>query len=239
MKWLSFIVGSVLLVAVAVFTAVKFGSFRMQRLEQEVQRLQQDRRRLMEYAQRLSATRRVAQVEVLRQRRNEAGQTVNTLQWQELGADGTLGRPVTLEALGSQVYFEALVIKFEPHFVGEGDPERGASLALFRRVFGDQQTAESAPEIDRAARPPVSDPTKPAALQDELWARFWEMIDQPELAARYGVRIAQCEAPSRPVKEGQILEVSLDAAGGVNLKLVGTRTASERASAGETRRATP
>jgi hypothetical protein len=195
-------------------------------LQQEVNRLEQERQRLLDYAARLSASRRVAQVEVLRQRQDEDHHTVSTLVWQEIGPDGTLGRPVAVEAVGTLVYFEALVIKFAHQHVQEGDPERGTSLAMFRRIFGDQQAPESAPELDRAARPPINDPSQSASLQAELWARFWEMIDRPELAARYGVRIVQCEAPAVPLQAGQVWELTLDAAGGLNLKKIGTRPAS-------------
>ena len=223
MKWLNFSVGSVLLVAAAVFTAVKFGSYEVQQLQEQVSELEQERTRLVEYAERLSASRRVAQVDVIRQRENAAGHTVSTLLWQEIGPDGTLGKPLAVEAVGHLVYFEALVIKFAHHHVQEGDPQRGTSLAMFRRIFGDRQAPESVPELDRVARPPVNNAGAAPALQDELWARFWEMVDDAALAEHYGVRVVQCEAPAVPLETGQIWEVSLEAAGGLNLKRIGVR----------------
>ena len=223
MKWLNFTIGSILLVAAAVFTAVKFGSHEIQQLQIKVDQLEQERQRLVDFAHRLSAERRVAQVDVLRQRMDQHGHTVSTLVWQEIGTDGTLGKPVAVEVVGELVYFEALVIKFAHNYVREGDPERGASLAMFRRIFGDQQVPESAPELDRTTRPPIGTSTESPSFQDELWARFWEMIDDPQLAARYGVRVAQCEAPAVPLRGGQIWEVALDAAGGLNLRMLGVR----------------
>jgi hypothetical protein len=157
---------------------------------------------------------------------DESGRTISTLLWQEIGPDGTLGIPVAVEVSGKSVYFEALVIKFATQHVGEGDPERGASLALFRRIFGDQQAPESAKDLDRSARPVKDSPRERDALHDRLWARFWEFVDDPKLAETYGVRVAQCEAPSVPVAAGQIWEVAVDAAGGLNLRRIGTREAS-------------
>jgi len=223
MRWIKFTLASVLLVSVAVFTAVKFGSQEVRQLQSQVNQLQQERQKLMEYAGRLSATRRVAQVDVLRQYHDAAGNPVTALVWQEIAPDGTLGRPLAVEATGTLVYFEALVIKFAQQYVGEGDAERGTSLAMFRRIFGDRQAPESAADLDRAARPPITQSSAAAALEDELWAKFWELVDDPQLAAIYGVRVAQCEAPAVPVRPGQIWEVSLDAAGGLNLRLIGTR----------------
>lgn len=223
MKWMRLAIGSVVLVGAAVFTAVQFGSYEVQHLQQEVSRLERERELLLTYAQRLGASRRVAQVDVVRQREDRDGRIISTLLWQEIGADGTLGKPLALETIGRQVYFEAFVIKFAHEFVKEGDPERGTSLAMFRRIFGDAQAPESVDEIDRSAHPPALSRNQPPALHDELWARFWEMVDDPELAAKYGVRVVQCEAPSVLLKPDQIWEVTLDAAGGLNLRRIGSR----------------
>lgn len=221
MKWLKFTLACALVVATATFTAVRFGGLEARRLRTEVDRLEQERRRLVEYAQRLSASRRVAQVDVVRQRVNRRGETVSTLLWQEIGGDGRLGRPLAIEAVGELVYFESLVIKFEPHFVGEGDLRRGASLAMFRRIFGDCQKPDSVAELDRGACPPPAEPDGDDAPHAELWRRFWEMVEDPQLAAEYGVRVAQCEAPAVPLRAGQTWELTLDAAGGVNLRRIG------------------
>jgi hypothetical protein len=218
MKWIKFSIACAFVIAAATLTAVKFGSVEARRLRAEVDQLEQEKQRLQDYARRLSASRRVAQVDVVRQRVDREGQTVSTLLWQELGPDGTRGTPLAVEAVGDLVYFEALVVKFEPHLVGEGDPARGTSLALFRRIFGECQAPESVPDLDRTARPPIPDSHQPSPLHDQLWRRFWEMVDDPQVAATYGVRVAQCEAPAVPLRAGQIWELSLDAAGGLNLR---------------------
>jgi hypothetical protein len=95
---------------------------------------------------------------------------------------------------------------------------------MFRRVFGDQQTPDTGSLIDSQARPPVDNPREANALHDRLWALFWQMIDDPKLAQQYGVRVAQVEAPSAPMKKGQVWEVSLDAAGGLNLRRLPDRS---------------
>jgi len=218
MKWLRFGVGALAIIAIATFTAVQFGGLEARRLRSEVRRLEQERQHLLDYARRLSASCRVAQVDVVRQRKDEYGRTITTLLWQEIGRNGLRGKPLAIETVGDLVYFEALVIKFDPQLVGEGDPERGTSLALFRRIFGDQQAPESVPDLDRQARPPLPEDDRNTVLHEELWRRFWEMVDDPRVARVYGVRVAQCEAPAVPLHAGQIWEVALDAAGGLNLR---------------------
>lgn len=219
MRWMKVSFAAGLLIVAGVI-AFEFAAHRIEqhRLRARLAEVEQDRQRLMEFADRLSATRRVAQIDVLSQRRDDAGRVVSTLLWQELAADGTVGRPLTFETIGEQVYVEALVIKFEHQLVGAGDPQRGRSLALFRRVFGDQQMSASVEEIDRGERPSVDLPLGADSLHDRLWVLFWRLVDDPALARQYGVRVAQCEAPSVPMHAGDLWEVSLDAAGGLNLK---------------------
>lgn len=220
-KWIKFGLLSALTAVVAIVLSIQFGAFELRRLAARVDELEQQKAHLIEYARRLAASRRVAQVTILDQHLEPPNHAVTTLRWQEIGPDGVLGEPLTRKVLGRIVYFEALVMKFTATHVGEGDPARGASLALFRRVFGDAQAPESGPEIGRTARPPhtgisAGDPNR--ALQDRMWSMFWQFVDDPRVAEQYGVRVAQIEAPALPAVAGETWEVSVDALGGVNLR---------------------
>jgi hypothetical protein len=191
----------------------------VQRLEQQVDRLEQQKAELRDYARRLSAWRRVAQVNVVDQKPDENGRITTNVRWQEIGPDGLLGPPYVRSVRGRQIYFEALVIKFDSDLVGIGDDERGHSLALFRRIFGEGESADSVPEFGRESRPPAA--SQPARANDDLlWNQFWEMVDKPNLARDYGVRIAQIEAPALVVASGDTLEITLDASGGLNVRKI-------------------
>lgn len=224
MRWIGYVVGSIVVLSATTVTFFTLTNFEAARLREQVSALEREKAELLAYAHRLSASRRVAQVEVLSQKSDDRGRQITTLLWQEIGVDGALGKPIAIEAVGTQVYFDALVIKFEPQFVGEADPARGASLAMFRRVFGDQQSPDTGHEIDRSTRPVADNPRDVNALHDRLWSLFWQMVDDPKVAQQYGVRIAQCEAPSAPMREKQVWEVSLDASGGLNLRRLPDRS---------------
>jgi len=209
------------LVAAALLVAAGYGIHlfsgrEVRELQDRVHQLQEERSRLAEYAERLTASRRVAQVDVLDRRSDEAGRPITTLRWQEIGEGGALATPRTIEVLGKSAYFEAMVIKFDYRHVREGDAARGASLAVFRRIFGELEPPEAGDPL-----PPPS--AAGVSAQAELWKRFWEIVNDPKLAAEYGVRVAQCEAPSVPLAPGQTWEVTLDAAGGLNVKKIGER----------------
>jgi len=229
MKWGRVTIGVLGVVLGAVATSLHMGGFELRWLHERVDALEQERAELMAYAERLAASRRMAQVDVLAQRKDERGRTVTTLRWQQISPQGVLETPQTVEIIGGTAYFEGLVIKFEQRHVGQGDTERGASLAMFRRLFGNLQEPEQGVPVDRT--PPVveTDGGSEPALEDRLWQRFWELVADPELAKSYGVRVAQIEAPAVPVRPGQIWEIELDAAGGLNIKKVGQRPARRQA----------
>lgn len=217
MRWARFVIACMLTAASAAFVAVRFGDWRVQQLESAVVKLEKEKSDLRDFASRLSASRRVGQVNVLEQALDATNRMLTRLRWQEIGATGVLDEPREIEAVGKQIYFEAFVLKFEPTLVGTGDKERGESLALFRRIFGDNQMPSSAIEFERAARPHTS--TQPAKTNDDaLWTRFWEFTENPQLASTFGVRVAQIEAPAISVSQGDVLEVTLDAAGGLNVR---------------------
>jgi hypothetical protein len=219
MTTVRWVVGAVSAIAmVALFTG-GFRALEVRQLKGEISQLERDRQRLAEYGRRLSASRRVAQADVLEQLADAQGRPVSAILWHEVDADGVLGPPQEIEVVGDLVYFEAAVIKFEHQLVGDGDTERGASLALFRRVFGEFQPAASAPQLNRSLTDQLTQENADT-FDERLWTMFWEMMDDPRLAEKYGVRVAQCEAPAVRVKAGQVWEVSIDAAGGLNLRLV-------------------
>lgn len=219
--------------AAAAFMALRFGGADVRALKAKVDELEQERTRLVEYARRLTASRRVAQVDVLDQRTIEPGRSVTTLRWQEIGHDGSLGVPQTVDVFGTTAYFEAMVIKFEHDRVGKAEPGRTESLALFRRIFGDQQEPTGGFKLPDAANPTTAAAKEEDPIGNMLWTRFWDFIEDRRIAEQFGVRIAQLEAPAVPVRPGQTWQITLDAAGGLNIqKVTETRQPSPRPAEG-------
>ena len=223
MRSVRLIISSALIVGGGVFALVQLRTLEVRRLTAQVNELEQQRQQLRDYIRRLSASRRVAQIDVLDQRPDQRGQPVSAIVWHEISRDGVLSEPQTVEVVGELMYVEAAVIKFEHEHVGKADPEKSGSAAVFRRIFGDRQMAALSPNLNRASRPIVSGHPADEPLEARLWSLFWQLMSDPKLAQEYGVRVAQCEAPAVKIKPGQIWEVTLDAAGGLNLRLIGER----------------
>lgn len=196
----------------------------IRQLTAQVAQLEEQKEQLKTYISRLKATRRVAQADVLQQFRDEMGRPISVIRWNQIGLDGTLEEPQTIEAAGRLVYFEAAVIKFDLDAVGQGDPQKGTSIALFRRIFGEDQVPSSTGNLEQRTTPPSLTGQPATQFEQKLWSLFWELMDDPRLQEQFGVRVAQIEAPAVELKAGQVWEVSIDAAGGLNLRLIAKRS---------------
>ena len=189
-------------------------------IERENDRLRRERQELAAVVQRLRLEKRVADVEVLEQQTDNAGQVLRTtLKLSEIGRDGTALPAQVFDIPGRVPHFDALVIKFQDDYVERGDPLRGASLALFRRVYGESQAPEDGYWLGRPGDVPdvyrVS-PT-PSALEVGLWNDFWQYATDPARAAVAGVRVAQGEAVYAPMSTGERWRLTLEVDGGLNL----------------------
>jgi hypothetical protein len=189
-------------------------------LAKDNERLRREREELVAVVQRLRLERRVADVEVLEQQTDNAGQVLRTtLKLTEIGRDATPLPAQVFDIPGRVPHFDALVIKFQDNYVERGDPLRGASLALFRRVYGESQAPEDGYWLGRPGDVPdvyrVS-PT-PSKLEVGLWNDFWQYATDPARAAVAGVRVAQGEAVYAPMTSGQCWRLTLEVDGGLNL----------------------
>ena len=79
---------------------------------------------LKEIVVRLTVEKRVADVMVTSQQTLN-GQTQTTLLFVEVGRNGVNLPPKSFTIQGSEVHIDAMLIKFDHHFVEEGDPLRG------------------------------------------------------------------------------------------------------------------
>lgn len=167
----------------------------------------------------LKVTHRLARIEVLAQSAAAASEGVRTtLRFTELGVDGeplAPGRELIVE--GKLVYVEALVIQFEDRYVEQGDALRGSAIALFRRLFGENQSPSEGVPLDPAGQLPLvyGGDTTVDPLHRALWERFWDYANDPVLAQELGVRALQGEAPFIEARVGRSYRLELRASGGL------------------------
>lgn len=146
----------------------------------------------------------------------ETGKMVTSFAFSELDALGqAIGFPKTYKIRGDVVYIDTLVVKFEDSFVEQGDELKGASLCLFRRLFGEDQKPADGFPIDPPASVPRSyqldKPLTPenVQFQQNIWSNFWALAVDPELAKQKGIRAAQGTAPSQRLVPGKDYQLEL------------------------------
>lgn len=193
---------------------------------QLTQALEDSRKRVQALEQmvdRLTAVRRMAQIVVTEQHKDPVTDSVlaTALLIAELDEVGKVCSETNVTIPGHIAYFEGLVIKFDPDSVAAAHPLRGHSLALLKRVYSESVAPEQGFPLDKPGTIPSPYRTnnpEAADFEQHLWSRFWDLADDPIMAAELGVRVAQGEAVYKPMLPGRLYELTIDAIGGLNLE---------------------
>lgn len=194
---------------------------REQQLEQSLVEAVRRQQVLENMIDRLTRSRRLAQIVVTEQKTGPAGlPTETSLLMVELGPDE---QPVGRHCFtipGHVAFFDGLVVKFDHDAVATAHPMRGQTIVLLRRVYSEMLAPADGFPIDVAGEVPAgySGPERPIDFEKKLWERFWDLCNDPALAAEYGVRVAQGEAVYKPMKPGVLYELTVQADGGLNLE---------------------
>jgi hypothetical protein len=169
----------------------------------------------------LRYTERRAQLVVLDQTPGADGHVRSRVRFTELDPQGDpVGELRELWLDGDEVYIDTLVIKFEDSFVTAGDALKGKALLLFRRIFTDRRRPADGDVLDREGQMPQSYAAEraPTAFERELWARFWELANDPEEARRRGVRALHGEAVSTRLRKDRVYSITLRSTGELTIQ---------------------
>ena len=190
-------------------------------------KLQQEKQRLEAYLKILKRIDRRARVEVLRQGKDQQGDLQTTIRFTEVDDTGkpiNVSREMTLP--GQEVYFDTLVIKFDDHFIEQGDPLKGGALMVFRRIFSSTMRPEDGVVIDKDGQVPQVYAERQATneFEKDLWRRFWDFANDEKLARERGVRAIHGDAPYMRLEPDRVYEICLRSTGEVIIT-PGTRMA--------------
>lgn len=208
-----------------------FSQSNLRRTIQELEQLQKETQQKLAAREamidRLGRSRRVAHLQVVDQQRGPGGEVAQTaFLFIELDEQGRELARKRYEVPGDVLFVDAWSIKFSHVDVAAGDPLRGRSLILLRRVYSDRMAPSEGYPIDLpGAVPPAYAAGEVAAFEKRLWEQFWKLATDPEAAAAAGVRVAQGEAVYKPLRPGATYELVVDAAGGMSLTPVSGMTA--------------
>jgi hypothetical protein len=176
-------------------------------------------KRLDEVVQRLSDEKRVAEIIVTDDAMID-GVPRKTLLFVEYARDGSSLPPRSFQIAGEMVHVDAMVIRFERHFVSENDPLRGHSIALFTKIYGDHQTPEEAEMIDSPGKIPDiyrgGDP-RIEPFEQSLWTDFWRLYSDESYRREKGVRASAGQGVWGPFQRDKLYTITLESDGGLSL----------------------
>jgi hypothetical protein len=170
----------------------------------------------------LKTDHRLARIEVLEQTEPADGKPQQTrFSFVEMDdAGNALDRPQEFQIDGDVAHIDALVVSFDDTYVEQGDPLRGTSLALFRRVYGDDQKPSEGFPLDTVGGRPAaySRGHQPSELESEIWSKFWDYANDPELASKAGVRTAHGKDAYIQLRKGMRYRVQLRKTGDLTIQ---------------------
>jgi hypothetical protein len=185
----------------------------------KVQKLLEEKKQLQTIVQRLNTEKRRAEILVTHQGTVD-GRLQTTLLFVEYAKDGSSLPPKSFVIDGKMAHIDAMVVKFEPDYVGKNDLLRGSSICLFTRIYGDRQTPEQGFPIDAPGQPPDiyrgADP-RVSQFEQALWHDFWKLADDPAYRRQQGVRIANGQGLWGPFEPGKLYTITIESNGGMNL----------------------
>ncbi|MCC6240411.1 MAG: hypothetical protein IT448_08965 [Phycisphaerales bacterium] len=188
--------------------------------ERKIAALAQQNQELEQLVHRLASQRRIAQVLVTEQNRDADGVLHTTLLFVEETRDGRPLSPQRITVLGDHIYIDALVIKFEDEYIKSNDALRGQSIALFDKIFGSAQKPEQATHIDAPGRIPEiyrGTDARVSNFEQSLWRGFWDLAQDPKLAASQGVRVARGQSVYGPLTPDQLYTLTIRPDGNIDM----------------------
>ncbi|HEX8323404.1 MAG TPA: hypothetical protein VF595_05770 [Tepidisphaeraceae bacterium] len=189
--------------------------------DRQVAALQTQKRELEQVVTRLSTETRVADV-IVTEQKVEGDKTKTTLLFVEYDRHGQTLPAREFCVSGKQVHVDAEVIEFEHDYVMKGDPLRGHAIALFTRLYGDQQSPESGHAIDTPGNVPrfYRDSDSPASkFEAALWQRFWELERDPDAQKKAGVKVAVGKGVWGEFEPGKLYTITLGADGNLSRRV--------------------
>jgi hypothetical protein len=173
-------------------------------LNLDVAAKQREIERLDTALQLLKVDHRVAQLEVLDQRKSpDSDRLLTRFSFVETDNEGhPLETPREFTIEGDVVYVDALVVSFRDEYVEKGDPLRGTALRMLRRLYGEYQSPSEGFPLDPVGRRPAAygRGSEPSELEKKIWGDFWEYANDPQKAEEDGVRTAQGKASYTKLK---------------------------------------
>jgi hypothetical protein len=181
---------------------------------------------------------RIARLRVIEQQDNpETGRPRTEVEFFEVNEEGAPidERRQKFIIDGDRIYVECLLAKFDDKYIEANDLDRRTAICLFQRIFGEFQEPQDGFEIDQVGSAPTSYARggEMSEFEKRIWKDFWTFANDPEEAAKLGIRAVHADAPSLRVKKGGLYELELRTTGDFTFRRLSEPEDGETADGGE------
>lgn len=168
----------------------------------------------------LKVDHRVARLTAVDQNKDPTtGELTTLVEFVELNDEGhPIDAPHQFRIRGDTVFLDNWVVKFDDKYVENADLERGTSLVLFRRIFGEMQQPVDGFPLDEVGSAPKAYQRggQMSDFEKKIWGDFWAIANDPVKAEKLGIRAAHGLALSMKVQKGKSYTVQLRASDGLS-----------------------
>jgi hypothetical protein len=169
----------------------------------------------------LKVDHRVARLTAVDQTDGSDGGDARTLiEFVELNDEGQpIDTPRQFSIRGDVVFIDSWIVKFDDRYIQENDLERGTSLVLFQRVFGEMQQPIEGYPLDSVGTAPraYARGGKMSEFEKRIWDDFWTIANNSGDADKLGIRAAHGQAVSMKLQKGKSYRVELRASDGLSI----------------------
>jgi hypothetical protein len=154
---------------------------------------------------------------------SESGKKTSTIEFVELNDQGDpIDAPREFRLDGDLVYVDYWVVKFEDKYVEQADLERGMSICLFHRIFGELQKPQDGFVLEeRGTRPGAyARGGRISDFEKKIWDDFWTIANNPRRASELGIRTLHGDAVSMKVSKGKSYRITVRASGGPEIEVL-------------------
>lgn len=171
----------------------------------------------------LKVDKRVANIKVLSTEKDTDGNPLMDVSFTEVDADGQeVGVTKNYTIKGTKFYVDGWIVAFEDKYIEQADELRGASLFVFKSIYGDGEVPRDAQRLDddSQTRPGIYQDDRKSDFEQKIWSDFWGVSNDPHLQNELGIRASHGQTTYIEAKEGKTYQVEIRASGSMGLKIV-------------------
>jgi hypothetical protein len=131
-----------------------------------------------------------------------------------------IGKPKTFDIKGDMIYVDYLTVNFEDKYIEKSAIDRGTSIALFQRIFGEHQEPAKGFQLDTVGTRPTAYArgTQMSDFEKKIWDDFWLIANDNNRAKELGIDAMQGKAVAIRAQSGKSYEIKLRSTGDITIR---------------------